>query len=512
MMRYAAILILLLAPPISRAEDSYVEFVDDGNDARARRTDPGSDGAMNINQTLPDLLSCRVSKWQSFSPSTNPFDGFAPTTSTPHLFRIDLVFAGLLNPPGPLESSSGETPFQYGPNPLYGFLEIDIDRDRQTGGEPTAEAANHFLANVARFGTRPSSSIGERAVTLAGQTINHTWQDSPQFELSGAEFVLKLCGCESLSIVSTSNPNDPTFSAGDTWIVRSHFLERSTGYQAISRMNLAGGTCIAPGRYDPLVPMRFSHDLASNRTTVSLVYALDQVGAGQLAGLSVAPPVNLSVECDGNSGSIFEALRDVRDGADLAQQSGWPNLFVRTLAQRLASRDDGWLEEHLDPTDWRITALFGTTYSTTIALPPSEGAYYIWTDVGFDCETGDLNGDSMVNTNDRDEVSNRISLLDGTADDGDGVVNGRVAIINFGPDFDIHDLDGNGLIDADDVAFFETSPPCLADWNLTNGLTLQDLFDFLTDWFAGHADVNGDLTTTLQDIFSYLDAFFQGCS
>lgn len=54
---------------------------------------------------------------------------------------------------------------------------------------------------------------------------------------------------------------------------------------------------------------------------------------------------------------------------------------------------------------------------------------------------------------------------------------------------------------------------CVADYNGTDGPTLQDIFDFLNGWFAGslQADTNGVDGVTLQDIFDFLNAWFAGC-
>jgi hypothetical protein len=56
-------------------------------------------------------------------------------------------------------------------------------------------------------------------------------------------------------------------------------------------------------------------------------------------------------------------------------------------------------------------------------------------------------------------------------------------------------------------------PPCPADFNNSGGVTLQDIFDFLSAYFAGlpTADFNGVGGITVQDIFDFLSAYFAGC-
>ena len=72
--------------------------------------------------------------------------------------------------------------------------------------------------------------------------------------------------------------------------------------------------------------------------------------------------------------------------------------------------------------------------------------------------------------------------------------------------------------DADAVSFtgldVPSNPPtCAADFNGANGVTVQDIFDYLAAWFAGtpNADFNGANGVTVQDIFDYLAAWFAGC-
>jgi len=54
---------------------------------------------------------------------------------------------------------------------------------------------------------------------------------------------------------------------------------------------------------------------------------------------------------------------------------------------------------------------------------------------------------------------------------------------------------------------------CDGDFNGSGAVSVQDLFDFLSAWFAGdpRADVNGSGTVTVQDIFDFLGAWFRGC-
>jgi hypothetical protein len=54
---------------------------------------------------------------------------------------------------------------------------------------------------------------------------------------------------------------------------------------------------------------------------------------------------------------------------------------------------------------------------------------------------------------------------------------------------------------------------CPANFNLSGGLSVQDVFDFLDAWFAQdpRADFDDSSTVQVQDIFEFLGAWFAGC-
>jgi hypothetical protein len=56
-----------------------------------------------------------------------------------------------------------------------------------------------------------------------------------------------------------------------------------------------------------------------------------------------------------------------------------------------------------------------------------------------------------------------------------------------------------------------TQPCCLADYNKIGGVTVPDIFDFLTGWFSAspNADINGG-GLSVNDIFNFLSAWFAG--
>ena len=73
----------------------------------------------------------------------------------------------------------------------------------------------------------------------------------------------------------------------------------------------------------------------------------------------------------------------------------------------------------------------------------------------------------------------------------------------------------DGRVNAADVQMVLTTgiSNCPADFNGDSNATVQDLFDFLSAWFARHprADMNESGDVTVQDLFSFVSTWFQGC-
>jgi hypothetical protein len=71
---------------------------------------------------------------------------------------------------------------------------------------------------------------------------------------------------------------------------------------------------------------------------------------------------------------------------------------------------------------------------------------------------------------------------------------------------------GNGTSCGTDPGNLTTC--CPANFNGVGGVSVQDIFDFLSAYFAGQftADFNHSMSITVQDIFDFLAAYFAGCT
>lgn len=473
-------------------ENSNVEVVQDApGDAVIRRTDIGNDGAIGVDATLPDLLAIRMGAWQPDQAATDPYTGHWCEPDGASIFRVDVVFSGLVNPPGPLGLGSNTfNPFMFGPNPVYGFTEFDVDRSLNTGGECDG-AEVRYLANVARFGEVPNGTLSSR-IARSADDYNASYSHVPQYRRSGAEFSIVLCGCFNVTIVDHGGDSDGVFGHGDTWIVRGRFFQRAGGLAEGSAA--FGGS--AAQMYDPWVKLRFQHSIADDTTTMSLVYALTMKGAGQLAG-QPTQPIDNNV---GNHTSIEEALDDVIKGAKKAVSpcgvglaAGWDN------------RDP---KDYLDVTRWRKFAIVGTSYANP------EDSLYVYTDVAGRQNFGDCDGNGVVNAADRNKTEHELDDIDGSQTDCDHTADGSFTICNFGPNFSLSDLNYNGVVDAIDISLLSPRFPGDANGDChVNGADLSVLlgqFGMQVPPSRG-ADFNNDAVVNGADLSVLLGRFGQDC-
>lgn len=461
-------------------------WMDDDGDALIRRTDLGNDGGLGDGIEPIDLKQVRITGWETPTPTTDPYTGHVATNAD--LLRLEIVFAGVVSPPGPLALGTAHQydPFRFGPNPVYGFLDLDVDDQVNSGGELWPLALYRYLANVGRFGRTPAGAFAERVARSADDLVDD-FDSDPQFERTGAEFAFTMCGCWDPQIVSETGDGDGVFEAGETWMVRGRFLERAQSFAPIS--GVFGGSSI--GQYDPEVTVRWRHDTMQDATIIELIFPLTMEGAGLLSG---QPPqaINLSVS---DHVSIAEALDDLIYGAGMATGD------LERLVRDWEGRD---VDDYLEPTEWFCTALFGTTY-----LVPDPVALYVWTDTGFGEVLGDLDGDGVASSLDRDAVRAAIAAQDGGPNDADGVVDGAVTIPDFGSNFSIYDVDGDGIIGPCDVIGLGRG----ADVDGDGTLSFFDVSMFLALFASGDssADLSGDGTLNFFDVSLYLSLFNAGC-
>lgn len=468
----------LAITPALRADPLEEIWNDLVGDAVLRPTDRGGLGMINPGAVLPDVVSLGVGAWDPFSPASDPYSGVLVESRDSDIFRVQLVLDGLVNPPGTL-GLSGQPfdPYRFGPSPLFGFVELDVDDRKDTGGHLGASAESRFMANVARFGSRPHGSIGQRIATTADDYDRNLFT-GPQFERSGADWSLAFCGCFAVTLVSEVGNGNGLFEAGETMIVSGRFFARSEGY--ITPSGMSGGS--VPGAYDPLVEVRFEHDQSTDQTTVTFVGATTNQGYGLLAG-TPAPPINFRAD---DGWSIEEGVTDLIDSVPFA------TFEAEVLIEDWEGRD---VEDSLEPVDWSATVLVGTSYTDQFV-----DGLFVWTDAGFELTAADVDGDSIAGPLDKQALRDWVYAEDGGSSDADGVKNGTVVLADPPFDFSLFDLDADGLVRHHDLSAYGPRADLTGDG-------IRDIFDFLAfQNFFGSGDLRADfvLTETL-DVFDSLE-------
>jgi len=404
-------------------------------DVQVRRTDPGADGPVGSdNHRFPDIVSQEIGRWQPADPAGDLFDG--QWIMSGQFVRFDIVFDGLINPPGTLGFSPEPfEPFRFGPNPVYGLIEFDLDGDMDTGGELNT-AQLRYLGNAARWGGIPALPRFADRVALDRSAFDGDVRTPPFVERSGEEFHIAFLGLgsQSTGIVRSDN-TDMIFNRGEKWVLKGRFFHRAHGYEPFSF-----SCCQNPlGSYQPIVEIQFQHDVDGDRTTVSLVYPLTNAGSAAAQGtVTVQDP-------DGdasNQNSVLEALDDLVFSTVFAPSDDRNDprfVLIEKWATKAAI-------DYLNPRNWKVTAMLGGSYTI-----PDASAFVVWTDMTPNVVAGDFNGNGVVGLADVTLFDEFISTNDGNLGvDATGADDGVIAIIDFGPNFSVFDVNYDGFVDTDD--------------------------------------------------------------
>lgn len=457
-----------LAAATSAFSADTLQMTDPEGDAVIRRSDWGNDAAVNpLVNRMPDLIQLRLGRFLPDQPSNDLFSG--QWSDTAIFFRLDIVFDGLINPSGPVywdDDDPQYDPMRYGPNPLCGYVELDLDGDVNTGGE-LDYPNDRYLGQVGRFGGVPSGSVFENRVALDRSCNDHNVQSPPFIDRSGEEFhlVFRAEEIDYIDVKSECTGGSPlVFEAGERWILHGDFFHRAHGFE-----DYAFSCQDRPGRYKPDVQIQFQHDLARDQTTVSLVYPLTNTASAQIANESPEP----NDGCDDNHNSITEALLDLKWSANNAS----PIAMQQPEFQLISGWSDNVVFNHANPAGWRLTCLLGSVYAT----PQPGGDRFIWTDIWPNVVPGDFNGDGASNTQDAGVFGSYIAAHDGDPFyDADVSVNGEIECAGFARDFMVFDMNYDGVVNADDMPI----GPIPGDMDLNNQVDINDVDDFalaLTD-------------------------------
>lgn len=420
-------------------------MLDTVGDAVPRPTDAGVNRPIDpAAHRLPDIIRCSLACWQPDDPQADLFTGSAVRGGG--FFRLDIVFDGLVNPPG-TNGCCGYpfAPFKYGPHPVFGYVEIDMDANVNTGGELDTPWFR-YLGNAARFGGLPlDRHLAYRAARDAS-AFDQNVTTPPLVERSGEEFHLALHGWEITDINGDDNA-DSIFDPGETWIITGYLFSRAHGYDPFSYAYPDGG-------YSPLVKLRFAHDPtpvaghAAGTTRLSLVFPLTNAAAASLSadGTSPEPPDNRT----DNQASIAEALNELVWSVRHADPE-WPNdpafALIAPWGHFNLWGQPNDVSQFLDPTSWRVNAIVASSY-----IAPSNDGAFVWTDVLPDVVPGDFNADGLLGWKDYLLFKRFLKDSDGVRGrDEDLVANCEVDIISFGPNFSVFDVNYDGFVNPADA-------------------------------------------------------------
>lgn len=441
---FCFLLVFMLPAQVDAVE--RVVRQDTHGDAVARRTDPGADGPIDPGlHALPDLLSYTLGNWQPDNPQADLYVG--TWNAMGGFLRFEMVFDGVVNPPGPVGCCGESTydPFRYGPNPVSGYIELDVDDDVNTGGELEAPQLR-YLGNTSRFGGLPQPAAIRGRAAPDYFAFDGELGSSPLVERSGEDFHLALVGWEIQSTgILRSDVSDWTFGAGERWIVPGYLFQRAHGYRRYSSACCRAGAPM--GSYEPLVKLEFSHSTISNRTTITLVYPLTNAACAAMEGNPQTEPMDVYFT---NQNSIQEALYELM----ISAMAATPIDRAEPEFVLIAGWENKNPDDYLEPALWRVSVLLGGSYTE-----PQTDSVFVWSDIHPDVAVGDIAGDAVINNADVTAFDLFLEIHDGQAGyDGDNAVNGIVQIVDFGPNFSLFDLNYDGLVNDDDRELIAGEP------------------------------------------------------
>ena len=484
----AIIVVLLLTPGPAWAHDLCDPpipetscFEDDLGDTLLRRTCTPADWPVNPGRH-PDLLAYRTGNWLVYDPETSLFEGEFNLPYGPY-FRLDIVLDGLMNPAGPCWYSDTQQiwttfdPLLYGPNPVLGRVQIDVDGHIDTGGwiGESSRPQDSLLGNVGRFGYRAYSPGGGpyayRTATCYPDTLA-PFSHEPKVWRGGNDVCLHLPGSmngdsgEITGIDKLVGDQDDLFETGETWILHGHFFCRAP-------RDVGGGSF-----YCPETQLMFAHDVAADETTISFVFQVHQ------------DPTTLDFDPT-NEFSVVEILWGFEQMSQLIP-TGDP-----ALDAILWDWQDQIPYDYLDSQYWGLEMLLSTCYTSA----PADDQPFAWTDFAErmgspDNRPGDLTGDGVVDAEDAADFASSIVEYDGIGLwDADGIPNnGSLTIPNYPMNFSLYDINYDGIVTSEDF------PGAITDCN-SNGIDdCLDVTSYSLDLGPGHetaelfalADFTGD--------------------
>jgi hypothetical protein len=473
-------------------------------DAAVRRTDAGANDAVGdaTEHHRPDVIAVQMGNWQPFDPAADLYQGDWLTTG--QFLRLDIRFDGLVNPPGTLGlDGTPFEPFLYGPHPVFGHIEIDMDASVMTGGETWAPG-DRYLGNVARFGGKPAGPRFADRTALSGADLLNPFGAAPFVQRSGEEFHVPFLGHEITSIVVLNGNFNAVFEAGEIWLVRGTLFHLAHGYEEFLFQ--------PPATYEPTVELRWSHRPAQGCTEVTLVYPLTNEAWIAASGMPQSVVINHD---PADQNSVFEALNWLAFSAlhaSAIQRSDpeWPIVADWEFKNPNAC---------LHVPAWSVTILVGMSY----IAPADGGALYAWTDVVPDALAGDVNGDGVADATDVGLIAGYIQAHDGdVTTDADASVNGAVGITDFGWNFSVFDANYDGIVDNAD----KYQVVILGDMDADFDVDMDDVDDFVVavieqlspspalDWSSllRRGDFTGDGLLDGRDISGFVGRLIAGSS